>query len=763
MKRGLRLLLSLIRSIYRNFPFTIYHSPFTLHHLLFTRHHHSSFTIYPSPFTIYRILPFTRHHHSPFTCLLIITCLSIVPAYAADDPFTGPANYGGTGLMETPTARIMKEGRFRIGVGQVDPYRYYYGAISPFSFLEIDGRVTEAVGFPAGDMSKLGYGSDKDKAVDLKFQFLKEGKYWPALALGIMDPQGTRLFASQYIVASKQFYPFDITIGFGNGRYGKKPLPSLGETMRLEIFQDNTSWRTDGQFFGGIQFAMTDSVMFMAEYNPIKYENGSIMAPGYFTSPVPSKFNFGLRWKPWDWLEADLSYQRGNQIGVNVSMAFDLGIPIIPIYDRNYREKQDLRSSPLAKRITAALEDSGFSNIGIKIEDGDLWIEVQNDKYYYAPKAFGKILRELAGVLGYFDSLPQSPDEDKTSRAEFNKIHLLLSENGVPAASFTTTAADVAAYYNEHFTLQEFLYLSKFTTDTRNNLDVKHTNRHWWDWGLKPSFQTLLNDPSGFFKYRLGASGWVSLNPWRGGSLVAGLEGYPINNISSSNTPSSQPVRTDAWLYKKESANMGLLLYEQIEKFPYQIYGKIAGGYLEVEYGGLDAEIAKPLFNGRLMVGLSGSVVKKREVDNIVQFKRNDWKDYYNTGFFNTRINIPELETAIDLKTGQFLAGDRGTRITISKSFNGVVLSLWWSFTDTSMFKDSFNNGYHDKGIAISIPLRMFKGSDSRTAYSFGVSPWTRDVAADIDHFTGLFDYIGRNTGIYLDKDAQIKGHGFAF
>ncbi|MDD5168489.1 MAG: YjbH domain-containing protein, partial [Syntrophales bacterium] len=144
-----------------------------------------------------------------FFMLLLVLILSTTVG-AADDPFTGPANFGGTGLMETPTARIMKEGRFRVGFGQVNPYRYYYGAISPLKFLELGGRVTEIMGVPALTPS---YGNDKDKAVDLKLQVLPEGKWVPAVAVGVMDPQGTRLYPSQYIVASKQIYPFDFTIG----------------------------------------------------------------------------------------------------------------------------------------------------------------------------------------------------------------------------------------------------------------------------------------------------------------------------------------------------------------------------------------------------------------------------------------------------------------------------------------------------------------------------------------------------------------------
>jgi hypothetical protein len=101
------------------------------------------------------------------------------------------------------------------------------------------------------------------------------------------------------------------------------------------------------------------------------------------------------------------------------------------------------------------------------------------------------------------------------------------------------------------------------------------------------------------------------------------------------------------------------------------------------------------------------------------------------------------VDISIDLKIGQFLAEDKGTRITVSRSFNGVILSAWYSLTDTSLFTDQFNKGYHEYGIGLTIPLRMFSGGDSRTSYSYAISPWTRDVAQDINHYNNLFDFIG--------------------
>ena len=55
--------------------------------------------------------------------------------------------------------------------------------------------------------------------------------------------------------------------------------------------------------------------------------------------------------------------------------------------------------------------------------------------------------------------------------------------------------------------------------------------------------------------------------------------------------------------------------------------------------------------------------------------------------------------------------------------------------------------------------MRLFNKTDTKTAYNFGISPWTRDVAQDIDHFNSLFDFIGRDAQIYLKKDAASRNY----
>lgn len=666
-------------------------------------------------------------------------------AFAADAPFTSPNNWGATGLMETPTARVLENGKFRVGVGYVDPYLHYYGAVSPLRGLEIDGHITEVLGTEVGKDNPAwkGYGNFKDKYIGLKYQFLSEGKYWPALALGIMDPHGTRVYAGQYLVASKQIFPFDFTIGLGNGRFGKVPLSASDESIKVELFQNPREWWNDAQVFGGVEFHPTHWLSFMVEYNPIKYDKQT-QDPAqskYFKDAVRSKINFGMRYKPFDWAQLDLSYQRGNQFGANLSLAFNLDHQLVPIFDIPYKEQEPYRHNPLAERISHALYLSGFRDIGVKISASEIWVQAANVRYFYNMRALGVLLKALDQIL--------PPD--------IRQIHIVLTERGIPMIGFSTLRDDLHAFETEVFKVPDYLSLSQIQTNVYSMLDTKILHRRYFDYGIKPEFQTFLNDPSGFFKGRAGVSGWVSLEPWKGANFSVGAEVYAWNDISSSVPPLSNPVRSDLVAYLKKDAALSNLMFEQILKTKYEIYGKVAAGLLEVEYAGLDAEMATTLFGGRILAGVGGALVKKRDPGNPLKLINDDLNDHYKTAFINTRVNLQELEMYVDVKAGRFLAGDKGARVTVTKSFvNGVQLAAWYSFTDTSIFSDQYNNGYHDKGVSLSIPLRLFLGRDSRTLYTYSISPWTRDVAQDISHRTALFDFIGRNTMKYVEKDGRL-------
>lgn len=658
-------------------------------------------------------------------------------ARAGDKPFVFPSNAGLTGLFETPTARVLSEKQYRIGASFVRPYFTYFGSLAPFPRIEINGRVTAIEGV-RGFSQQPGYGRYKDKAVDLKLQILPEGKYRPALAVALFDPHGTRVFASQALVASKQIFPFDFSFGLGNGRLGKRALPPQGEGFRVEMFENPRSWWRDARPFGGIQFAPSERWAVVAEYSPVRYERQSAdpAQAVHFPSPVPSPFNFGLRFFPFRSAEIDASWQRGNTVALSASVSFQIGRPIMPIYDPPYREGAEQRGRFFEERLEEALLFSGFSDVGVSFDGVTLRIEAQNDRYFFTARAEAVIVEILSRI--------------EPGRAEY--VRIVLKENGIPKTEFVTTGHGVAELARGGLSRERFAGICRFSTGVYEPQLARTTGRRRLDWEIKPQFDTFLNDPSGFFKYRAGAAATLRAKGWRGASAIAGVEGYPANTVSTANAPLSIPVRSDVALYKKERVVLSRLMGEQIVKMPGGLHARLGAGLLETMFAGIDAEIALPVMGGRFLLGVSGSRVRKRAANE--PFRLIEGADYH-TAFSTLRVNVPEIDSWVDLKAGRFLAGDRGTRIEAFRSINGVVLSAWYSATGTSVFQDPFNRGYHDKGISVSIPLRLFLGRDSKTSYRFALSPWTRDVAQDIDRPKALFDWIGRDTGVFLDSDRR--------
>lgn len=422
-------------------------------------------------------------------------------------------------------------------------------------------------------------------------------------------------------------------------------------------------------------------------------------------------------------------------------MAFEIGNPLIPIYYKPYKERPADRQNPINERVTKALASLGFGNIGVALRGDELWIEAENDRYFYNTKAVGIILTTVNEI---------APPTVK-------KFHIILTDTEIPLFEYNVQREDLLDVYAGRMTTSELFYLSKVRTDITETFDAQIMNKRLFTWGWKPAFLTFLNDPSGYFRYAAGVSVTGAYNPWKGASFLAGVDAFPLNNIKTSNRPLPNPVRSDLPTYLQHDVQLGRLMFQQIDKVADNIHWRLAAGYLEIEYAGLDGEVAMPLKDGVLMVGISSSLVKKREPGSTFALASSDSaKNYYYTGFLNARLNLPGPEISLDVKAGRFLAGDNGVRLAVSKFIKGVTVFAWYGWSDTSGFHDQYNRGYHDKGIGVTIPMRLFEGTDSKTTFDYAIAPWLRDTTQDIYHYETLFNFMGRNTKAYLDKDSTM-------
>ncbi len=175
------------------------------------------------------------------------------------------------GLINTPGAYISDDASWELGVSFI-PYEYsvnqdfydsyYYASIGFLPFLEINLKVVDNE-----DTTTLG--GWRDRVISFKLQFLKERQYLPALAAGIHDIYGTRLFHALYLVGSKSFtinplLQFNLHLGYA------------GDRLEAEIYKLNG-------VFGGAELNITDYTALMGEYDSDKFNVGlSLSIPHLF-------------------------------------------------------------------------------------------------------------------------------------------------------------------------------------------------------------------------------------------------------------------------------------------------------------------------------------------------------------------------------------------------------------------------------------------------------------------------------------------------
>ena len=668
--------------------------------------------------------------------------------------------------MEIPTARVIPDGIIRTGYAEARPYKWFTNAMGVFPGLEFSFRLTEMTNTTALSDE---YGSNKDKALDFKYQLLPESKHFPALAVGFHDIHGTKKFPAKYITASRQIYPFDFTLGVGTDRL-------------------------DG-LFGGIEWAVTKHFHLISEYNPIDYtsdnarkDDGTPLIPEGKDTP----FNFGIRYRPIAGLDLGITYQRGNKLGFTAHLEMDIGKELMPkkpdpMFWGRYKSEERSDSMPLKEKkrqwladIQSEVKNIGMQDVTVTLDKGTLTVYCQNTKYLSNQKTVGRIYRimlfsspesvkELKVVLTKrnIPVLSASVQRDHFNKFVFGRIDeetlmqvLKVNLHGRNKAPKTISAKPALDQTQPTQGPSPYPDQSGRTTidrkpvtertengppvSTANKID-KHVvtavypeNNITTDWGIKPDLDLYLNDPSGFFKFRIGASPYGSVSLWKGG-FIGGRMFIPFySNIESSNENVDDAVTSDAWKYKQADVLLERLEMNQVVKLTPRLFAMAGAGYFETMYAGFNSEILYFPGNGNLAVGLSYDFAIKRQPASL--FRLMDFKR--QTLFGNIYYNWETLDLKIHGQFGKFLAEDVGWKVFLTRSFdNGVDVGCWYSFTDTDHLS-GYNRGYHDKGVFIAVPVRVLSPVEKRAKYAYAISPWTRDVAQTVYHWQSLYGIV---------------------
>jgi hypothetical protein len=164
-------------------------------------------------------------------------------------------------------------------------------------------------------------------------------------------------------------------------------------------------------------------------------------------------------------------------------------------------------------------------------------------------------------------------------------------------------------------------------------------------------------------------------------------------------------------------------------------YASAYGGYLEEMYGGVGGELMYRQPGSRWAFGGDWNSVQQR--DFAQGFLLRDYRA--QTGHATAYWDTPMQGVQAALSAGQYLAGDKGMTLMVSKVFDNASTMGFYA-TKTNVSAAQFGEGSFDKGIFWSLPFDAFLTRSSKGSAKFIWTPLTRDGGAKLRRPLELYE-----------------------
>ncbi|MGQ4276476.1 YjbH domain-containing protein [Pseudidiomarina sp. E22-M8] len=705
------------------------------------------------------------------------------------DPYT-TSDFGGVGLLQTPTARMNSEGHITIGYSDTDDYRRTSITLQVFDWMQATARYTDfRYSFYSDDPGFSGDQTLKDKGLDLKFRLYEESKWLPELAVGFQDLGGTGLFAGEYFVASKAYETeklgvFDFHLGLGFGYLGRRdnafnPFCEItdefcerpgGFTQGGGDVEWDKMFKGPASVFGGLEWRTPlEGLRLKAEYDPNDYQSERLPNPIDPENPreivVDSPWNVGAEYALNNFINLKLGYQRGNTMTFGFSLRYNLAtayqIKLEPeMRDAKYSTTSNFSELDIQRLSQDLLNETGYrvSAIATDEEQERVTLYAEQTRYRDREEAVSKAARilsnelpedvtryeiaELKDGLGIVQYNVNAPYYKTAARGErfFRDEHDAISIGHVrpvdltPSATSATPATPATPVARSSTTGQ--------TTRTGNAGNGNDTRSRTTGYSFTPKLSQSFGGAEDFYIYQLAlmADGYYAFSPNLKLSGEIGLNiinNYDEFNFLVDDLENPLPrVRTRIREYADNQSlwlqNAQLVYTDQASS---NTYYALYGGYLERMFGGVGAEVLYRPLNSRVAFGLDLNYVQQRDPDNSFSFEDYDVLTGHASMYWQ-----PELlpNSLIKIQAGRFLAGDEGVQFDFSHQFDsGVSAGAYAAFTNVS--REEYGEGGFTKGFYISIPFDLFFVRHTMSRGTVGWNPITRDGGQMLNRSINLY------------------------
>lgn len=671
------------------------------------------------------------------------------PLHAEEVAPTG-SHYGGAGLLETRNARMRPDATLEAGLAWRRQRQFYFLQFQALPFLETTFRYTDRLNATTGS------GTTTDRAFDLKLRLLREDDLLPAVALGLQDLVGTGIYGGEYVVASKRFGDFDISLGLGWGRLGsagdlRNPLSriagrfatrpqSVGEggVARLRNFFRGE----EVAVFGGIEWSVPEIAGIPGLRAKIELSGDELRDErGEGRGRARSRINVGLSWMPVEGVDAGLAFIHGTDLVMRLSLALKAASPpaspltepsppmparpagrvlagriVIPPGLRVALDAAaPLPSAPPmaapdvhAEAIAAALAAAGFRPLAVAVQGAAAEVAVSDGQFRTMAQVTGRVARAVQSLL---------PTEVELLRVAWWQSGVEIARIAVPRLALEQAMAGEAS-------LEEVL--PQLMPEPAFGLRRGQNVARWpgLDWFVAPRLDTQLMDPDEPFRFdaKIAAGGRILLPS---GFSVGGVLTQTLYGTIGDAAPSDSllpHVRSDAGRYAGAGATaIASLTAERIWNVAPDIFGRVTAGYLEPMYAGLSAEALWRPHGSWWAVGADINAVQQRDFDQKLGLR-----DYRTvTGHVSLYADLPWWDLYAVGRAGRYLARDWGATFELGRRFDsGIEVGGFVTFTDVPF--ERFGEGSFDKGIYVRFPFDLF-GPSSRARGGLTIRPIQRD------------------------------------
>lgn len=676
-----------------------------------------------------------------------IIVLTALVACATPVALAQPNINGETGYINMPSGRIEADGTFRMGYSFAKPYASVWTSITFLPRVELNARYSRIMTGEIGGNNPFwqGYGDYKDKVTSGKVLLLEEGWFKPALSIGINDFQGTGLFSSRYLAASKQYGALDATLGVGNGRIsgvfaGARYAPAAWNGIALAAEYDANNYRQD---------------LFSQQTRVDQRNKGLGLALEYRRGWLGSQLSYRAG-KPGINIYAAIPFAKNEFIPKLDEPAADTGIvarPTLEQWNADPKYRQDL---------TDRLLKQDFKNIHVDVSGQVAEATLTNTRISLPSRAVGRAARSI---------LLCSPQE-------VSEIRINYTVSDMPFATYTfADAGKLQRYFNglesrkqlapsvaidyavpqqaaakarmQSYPMQDHAPDEYSSTHLDSNegdiVSYRSESARLDKIRVAPGVGFYFNDPSGALRYE------TFVNASYGKQLKEGLFfkaatqltlWQDVNGVRQPSNSLLPHVRTDVADYKK---NGNLKLTQALlNKFYHprqRVYARASAGLYEEMFGGAGGQVLYFPEQAPWAFDVSVDALRQRDTGGGLSFR--SYSTVTALASLHYRLPINGLTAAV--RAGRFLARDMGARVEMKRRFrSGFEVGAWYSLTNGHDITTPGTpaHPYHDKGVFMSIPLGSMLTRDTQARPRIAISPWTRDVGQMVVSPGDLYDLL---------------------